>query len=525
MRSHDEGAHEDMRATRDRTTSTSTTLPVGLLVALLLLVTALASAPAGAEEPPAPAAPPAPPAVSLPEQASPQAVLATAERVLDGDAVGAEPDPSMALLELRHVLDELPPEGRQRARALLARPSEAAGTSTSAGTASPAGAARICDEDLCVRYVTDPTSRHFATEPWARHTFEVLQDVWRTEVDQMGYRAPLPDGRPAGDDRLDIELRDIGDRYYGYCTPDRSTKRTSGFCVLDNDYAEFDDPDASLRATAAHEFFHVVQYAYDSYEDPWFMESSATWIEEQVFDDVDDNRQYLRGSQLRRPHLPLDTYGRGAHYGNWIYLEHLAGRFGDPLVRRAWQLAAGRKYSLTALRTALAEQGSGFARDYARFAGGNTHPATAYPEGGAYGRPRPAETVRLSAGSRRAGGAEVVDHLASATWRVVPDPGMTRRTWRLRVTVDGPGRRAAPQLAVTVLRTDGSTGTRVVRLDRRGRGGTVVPFSAARVRDVSVTAVNASTRYRCWRGTSHACQGVARDDDRRLELRLRAVRR
>lgn len=494
-----------------------------LLVALLTTVsTTLALVPANAEEPA--------PSASLPAQASPQAVLATAEQVLEGEAAAGDPEPTMALLELRHALDGLSGVDLQRAHTLLARPEGVGSMTLRADEPSSGRTARraaICDADLCVRYVRNPGSPDYATDAWAQHTFEVLQQVWGTAVDEMGYRAPLQDGTRGGDGRFDVYLRDIGQDYYGYCNADSGAKRTSGHCVLDNDYQDFEfgDPDGSLRATAAHEFFHVVQYAYDSYEDPWFMEASATWMEEQVFDEVDDNHQYLRSSQIHQAHVPLDTFGHSLQYGNWVYLEHLTTRFGDPLVRRAWQLAGARSYSLTALRKALAEQGAGFAPTYARFAGANTHPATAYPEGAAYGRPRPDRRVRLSAGSRRASGVVRIDHLAARTWRVLPDSALTRPAWRLRVAVDGPGRRAAPQLAVTVLRPDGTTAARVVKLNRRGRGSTVVPFSSRRVKDVSVTPVNASTRYRCWRGTSYACAGVSRDDGRRFTLRLRAFRR
>ena len=45
--------------------------------------------------------------------------------------------------------------------------------------------------------------------------------------------------------------------------------------------------------TAAHEFFHAVQFAYDAADDQWFMESTATWMEDEIYDDVNDNLQYL----------------------------------------------------------------------------------------------------------------------------------------------------------------------------------------------------------------------------------------
>jgi hypothetical protein len=47
--------------------------------------------------------------------------------------------------------------------------------------------------------------------------------------------------------------------------------------VLDDDYStsQFPDPPlVSLDVTAAHEFFHAVQFAYDYFEDSWLMEGT-----------------------------------------------------------------------------------------------------------------------------------------------------------------------------------------------------------------------------------------------------------
>ena len=49
----------------------------------------------------------------------------------------------------------------------------------------------------------------------------------------------------------------------------------------------------SLRVTAAHEFFHAIQFAYDVNEDIWFMEGTATWVEDEVYDSINDNYQFL----------------------------------------------------------------------------------------------------------------------------------------------------------------------------------------------------------------------------------------
>ena len=61
-----------------------------------------------------------------------------------------------------------------------------------------------------------------------------------------------------------------------------------------------------MRVTAAHEFFHAVQFGYDYFEDVWLMEASSAWVEDEIFDDIDDNRQYLAKSPLSSPAAPLD---------------------------------------------------------------------------------------------------------------------------------------------------------------------------------------------------------------------------
>jgi len=60
--------------------------------------------------------------------------------------------------------------------------------------------------------------------------------------------------------------------------------------VVDDDYAEYgyDDSLDPLDVTAAHEYNHVLQYAYDALQDKWMFESTATWMEEKVFPDIDD---------------------------------------------------------------------------------------------------------------------------------------------------------------------------------------------------------------------------------------------
>ena len=134
----------------------------------------------------------------------------------------------------------------------------------------------------------------------------------------------------------DIYLADIGpEALYGYCTTDEPLAENEwdawAYCVLDNDYAanEFTTgtPMQNMRVTAAHEYFHAVQFGYDAFEDGWFMEATATWAEDELFDDIDDNLQYLSAGPLGQPWVPLDWFGGSHHYGDWIWFRYLSERF------------------------------------------------------------------------------------------------------------------------------------------------------------------------------------------------------
>jgi hypothetical protein len=465
---------------------------------------------------PSSAAPGAPAAADEPPRTAPARALDTAQRVLTGEADAT--DPTMAMLALRHALADLDGADRADALRILARPDAATAGATTARRAD--SRRRLCDRHLCVRYRSDAGHPDHATRRQARRAFAAVQRSWQREVERLGFARPRRDAGARGDDRLDVYLLDLDNGLYGYAVPDTAAKRSSGYLVLDNDYAEFARPHDALRATAAHELFHVVQFGYDTYEDPWFMEATATWIEERVFDDVDDNRQYLPESQVHRPGVPLDTFAARHHYANWTFFEFLSSTRGARVVREAWERAGRRAYSVEALRGALAGRG-GWVDTYRSFAAANTHPASTYPEGGTWGRPEPSRRVVLGSTTGSATGGVTLDHLAAGTWRAVPEAGL-RTGWRLRVRVDGPGRATAPGVVLSVLRSDGTVRRTTLTLDDTGAGTATVPFDDAGVVDVSVTAVNASTRYRCGRGR-YSCRGAAVDEDQRFALTLSAV--
>lgn len=458
-----------------------------------------------------------------------------------GTPAASAQEATLALTDLFRLRPDLTGADRRHADALLARPSDGVNDPYGDGYVTPS--TQMCDQHFCLHWVTIGADAPPSTA-WVQSTLALLDRVWSVEVGRLGYRAPLSDAGYSGnggDGRFDVYLKDVGSRgLYGYCAPEHrapnAPRTASGFCVLDNDFssAQFGiAPQDSRAVTAAHEFFHAVQFAYDAQEDPWFMESTATWMEERVAGGVDDNRQYLPYSQVHRTRTPLDLFDQNGfeQYGNWAFWEYLSERHGNGVVKRVWNRAAAFRgapddYSTAALDHVLSGSG-GLTASYARFASANLAPAHFYREGRAWPSASVARAYVLTATHRRAATATRVDHLASASYRLSPGDTLRASAWRARISVTGPSTRTSP-LAVVLLRTTRGWRTRVMHL-RHGRGSTTIPFSSRTVQWAGVTLVNASDRFRCGQDSRrqsvlYSCRGHARDDDRRFTLSVTARR-
>jgi hypothetical protein len=471
---------------------------------------------------------------ALPSFDAPSAgeALITAKRVMNGNARKHDPSMTLALRDLFMKRSELRGKDRELADAMLARPTDGAGDPQGFGYTVPE-AAPLCNARLCLHYVT--TGPDAATPEWAAYSLAMMDQIWTAEVDDMGYRAPLSDGNKGGGPQFDVYLKDIGPDIYGFCAGEsRVQKRTaSGYCVLDNDFSNAQFPNATpednLHVTAAHEFFHAIQYAYDYAEDPWMMESTATWMEERQATNVNDNRQYFPYSQIYAPYVPLDMFSRSAgfQYGNWVFWEYLSTKYGNKIVKQAWQEAGslkkdGGKNSLEALQKILKKKG-GFAKVYATFAAGNLTPAAIYPEGGEYDQPGFRGAKQLKKKKSKTYRVKV-NHLSSASYLFAPGKGTSSKKTKLAVSVNGPAKRTSPLAVVVVHLANGKRQVKYVKLNRNGDGRIKVKFSSKKVLAVTATLVNASTRYKCNKRTVLSCQGIPLDDKARFAVTGRVTK-
>ncbi|GAA1958310.1 hypothetical protein GCM10009798_17380 [Nocardioides panacihumi] len=449
---------------------------------------------------------------------------------------GEGKDATLALRDLSLRLGSLSSTQRNSAYAEFQRPAWADDATVSNRYCPPTG-------NICLHWIKTTASASRGTDDlWAINTvYPTLMHVSQTYV-SAGYRKPRGDGSIGGSAQTDIYLDDVGSEgKYGYCTVDvddtghyvfhPSNSRASdlpAFCVLDNDFKHSQFPTdrtakEDLEVTAAHEYFHATQFAYDYLEDRWFMEATATWAEDQLYDSINDNVQYLQRSQLRYPGLSLDTFnGAGGflHYGDWLYFEYLTERAParkgalPALMLRMWQYADSVSgpdyYSIQAVAHALRERHLDFNKTFAQYAAANRHPATAYSEGRAnhYPTTRPKRTVFLKPSHRSASAAYKVDHLASATTRFVPTRLKSKRT-KLTLSVDMANKKLGSVAAAIVYFKNGRITTKLVRLGRNGNGAVRVPFSSRTVGHVELVLVNANHSYRnCWSDTPYSCSGV-----------------
>ncbi len=277
------------------------------------------------------------------------------------------------------------------------RPTEARGRPTdnpdpnrNAYSVPEAPRSPACDAHFCVHWVAVGLDAPNLTDSngdgvpdYVERVLRVAEHVHEVENVKLGWREPKSDGRKGGGNgKTDIYLSQIGGELFGYAAPDsgqatkthRLPRRLYGYLVLDNDYSPFEFPHTSqlhdLEVTLAHEYNHILQFNYDSFQDPWFAESTATWMEDQVYNGIDDYLRYV-GRWVHRYDTPLTTSSI-KEYGTAVWNQWLAHHYGASIVRKAWAGALHSHpggFSVNAYETAFRRTGHApFSHEFTRFA-------------------------------------------------------------------------------------------------------------------------------------------------------------
>ncbi len=230
---------------------------------------------------------------------------------------------------------------------------------------------------------------------------ETMEHSWTTQINLMGWPMPPGDAGEGGDERIDVYLEDIlSEGYAGYVdtndgflgdnpnTPEQEHRAAYAYLVLDNDYAETEEgetPIGLMRATVAHEFNHILQAGIDDRDIHfWLYEATATWMEDEIYTEVNDGVYYL-DSVFKNPDICLVAEvarGDDLHwYGTWLLLRHMTERYGQDVVRVVWEQMR-QLNGFRAIDAALASFGSTLEAETQSFAVANL--LRAYTEGSLY---------------------------------------------------------------------------------------------------------------------------------------------
>jgi hypothetical protein len=331
---------------------------------------------------------------------TPRSTLRKANSALaHGGDVYRSADVTPLLKQLALDLPSLTGSARKQAVDLLQRPTQGEGGSNELEYEVPEQAP-VCSDHFCVHWVktTDDAppladANHDGKPDYVETMSEVFEHVYAVENVELGWKAPKSDGSlGCGDDappdcagKTDVYIKEIGSQgIYGYAAPDpdQESFHQYAYLVMDNDYnaTQFPqyagDPLQPMEVTAAHEYNHVLQFNYDTGQDAWMFESTATWMEDRVYTDVNDYIQYL-APWATMTFVPLTYFAPGDDplnvkvYGDVVWNRWLQTHFGDDTIRNAWAASRSIKpksFAPGAYNESLKAKGSNFFTSFSVFA-------------------------------------------------------------------------------------------------------------------------------------------------------------
>ncbi len=188
---------------------------------------------------------------------------------------------------------------------------------------------------------------------------DILDSVYTFIIDSLGYPPPPLDGfyPSGGDDRFDVYLLNLSSGFYGLSYIDSTqidgpgTIRATSYMELDATYEGLPQyanrPLDAVRVTAAHEYFHSVQFGIDFTEADiynenfvarYWMEQSSVYMEEAAYPDINDYYNYLPWffDDPRNSIQQFRSYTDPRPYAAGIWPMYLADVYGDDIIREIW---------------------------------------------------------------------------------------------------------------------------------------------------------------------------------------------
>lgn len=229
---------------------------------------------------------------------------------------------------------------------------------------------------------------------------QYLEAAWTDIIINQGYSDPMPgyklDVYIGATDATDVYYSDVPIYPYLYGYVSYYNDINFPYMVVNHDYSwslPNDDPDnwiaGAMKVTVAHEYFHVVHLAMDYWEDSWWMEASATWMEDEVFNYVNDYVNFINSSYgwTKNPNASLFLYNGRHEYGSAIWAKHISESWGGAqAIKSVWDKckAVQGSSSETALNNFFKAKATTLTEEFKKFAAKNAF--MNYSEGENYGK-------------------------------------------------------------------------------------------------------------------------------------------
>ena len=201
---------------------------------------------------------------------------------------------------------------------------------------------------------------------------EIFEYNWDYFTDTLGYSPPPYDGPLGGSDKYDIYVEDLPTNYFAITYTTSFTNASENSCAsyikMRNNYngtvfqnlTEIEN----IKITAAHEFFHAIQFSYNCHERFWLMEATAVWSEDEIYDNINDHYRYMP-SWFQNSSKAIDD--ESSHmYGSFILFQYIDEHLGGHnIIRSIWEESRSRANSVNdisfiSIDAALSSVGSSF---------------------------------------------------------------------------------------------------------------------------------------------------------------------
>ena len=201
---------------------------------------------------------------------------------------------------------------------------------------------------------------------------EIFEYIWFYFEDTLGYSPPPGDGSIGGSEKYDIFIENLPSNYFAitYTTSiaNASENSCASYIKMRNNYngtvfqnlTEIEN----IKITAAHEFFHAIQFSYNCYERFWLMEATAVWSEDEIYDNINDHYRYMP-SWFQNSSKTIDDESNHM-YGSFILFQYLDEHLGGPdIIKTIWEESRSRANSVSdisfiSIDAALSSIGSSF---------------------------------------------------------------------------------------------------------------------------------------------------------------------